>query len=103
MDRSFVGRKLQDREKFCRSEVTERGRSFASQKLQRKRERCDRGFLSGSTPVLVKGVRVIQGFDKNEFGKVILVGPGSRACHVLLHSIFLTGFWHQGVTAVQLE
>ena len=51
----------------------------------------------------LRGVRTIQGFDKNEFGKVILVGPGSRACHVLLHSIFLTGFWHQGVTAVQLE
>ena len=33
-------------------------------------------------------VWAIWGFDKNKFGKVILVGPGSRACHVLLHSVY---------------
>ena len=32
-------------------------------------------------------IRAIRGFDKNEIGKVILVGPGSRACHVLLNSV----------------
>ena len=36
----------------------------------------------------VKGVRAIRGFDKNEFGKVILMGPGSRACHVLLNIVY---------------
>ena len=32
-------------------------------------------------------IRAIRGFDKNEIGKVIFVGPGSRACHVLLNSV----------------
>jgi hypothetical protein len=32
-------------------------------------------------------IRAIRGFDKKEIGKVILVGPGSRACHVLLNSV----------------
>ena len=36
----------------------------------------------------LRGVRAIWGFEKNEFGKVILVGPGARACHVLLHSVY---------------
>ena len=36
----------------------------------------------------LRGVRTIQGFDKNEFGKVILVGPGSRVCHMLLNSVY---------------
>jgi hypothetical protein len=31
---------------------------------------------------LVKGVRVIWGFEKKKFGKVNLVGPGARVCHV---------------------
>ena len=36
----------------------------------------------------LRGVRAIWGFDKNEFGKVILVGPGLHICHVLLHSVY---------------
>ena len=42
-------------------------------------------FLS---QIWLRGVRAIQGFEKNEFGKVILVGLGARVCHVLLHSIY---------------
>ena len=36
---------------------------------------------------LGKGVRAIRGFDKKEISEGILVGPGSRACHVLHYSI----------------
>ena len=32
-------------------------------------------------------VRVIRGFGKKQFGKVNLVGPGARECHVWLHSV----------------
>ena len=35
----------------------------------------------------LKGIRVFWGFEKNKFGKVNLVGPGARACHVWLHSV----------------
>ena len=45
---------------------------------------------------LVKEVRAIRGFDKNEIGKVILVGPGSRACHVLLYSIYFNSILASG-------
>ena len=34
-----------------------------------------------------KGIRVFWGLDKNKIGKVILVGPRSHACHVLLNSV----------------
>ena len=34
------------------------------------------------------GVRVIRGSEKKYFGKVNLVGPGARACHMWLHSVY---------------
>jgi hypothetical protein len=45
-------------------------------------------FSVGQCRFWFRGVRAIQGFDKNKFGKVILVGPGSRVCHMLLHSVY---------------
>ena len=48
-------------------------------------------------------IRAIRGFDKNEIGKVILVGLGSRACHLLLNSVNFNSILVSGVTAVQLD
>ena len=45
-------------------------------------------FSVGQCRFWLREVRAIQGFNKNEFGKVILVGSGSRACHILLHSVY---------------
>ena len=36
----------------------------------------------------LRGLRAIRGFDKNQIGKGVLVGPGLRACHVLLYSVY---------------
>ncbi len=36
----------------------------------------------------LRGIRAIRGFDKNQIGKGVLVGPGLRACHVLLYSVY---------------
>ncbi len=33
-------------------------------------------------------IRVFRGLAKNKIGKVNLVGPGARACHVWLHSVY---------------
>jgi hypothetical protein len=52
---------------------------------------------------LVKGVRAIRGFDKNEFGKVILVGLGSRACHMLLHSVYFNWILASGGNGRAIE
>jgi hypothetical protein len=45
--------------------------------------------------ILVKG-RAIRGFDKNQIGKGVLVGLGSRACHVLLYSIYFNSILASG-------
>ncbi len=36
----------------------------------------------------LRRIRAFRGFDKNQIGKVVLVGPGSRACHMLLYSVY---------------
>jgi hypothetical protein len=47
----------------------------------RGRERGVIGVFSvGQRWFWLRGVRAIRGFDKNESGKVILVGLGSHAC-----------------------
>jgi hypothetical protein len=51
----------------------------------------------------LKGVRAIWGFDKNEFGKVILVGPRSCECHVLLHSVYFNWILASGDNGRAIE
>ena len=34
------------------------------------------------------GIRAFWGLDKNKIGKGVLVGLRSRACHVLLYSVY---------------
>ena len=50
-----------------------------------------------------KWMRAFSGFDKNQIGKGVLVGPGSRACHVLLYSVYFNSILVLGVTVVQLD
>jgi hypothetical protein len=42
------------------------------------------------------GIRVFWGLDKNQIGKGILVGPGSRAYHVLLYSVYFNSILVSG-------
>ena len=44
----------------------------------------------------LRGIRTFRGFDKNQISKVVLVGPGSRACHVLLYSIYFNSILASG-------
>ena len=43
-----------------------------------------------------KGIRTFRGLDKNQIGKGVLVGPGSRACHVLLYSVYFNSILASG-------
>jgi hypothetical protein len=42
------------------------------------------------------GIRVFWGLDKNQIGQDVLVGPGSRACHVLLYSVYFNSILASG-------
>ena len=46
------------------------------------------GVLVFLSQIWLRRVRAIWGFDKNEFGKVNLVGPGTHACHVWFNSVY---------------
>ncbi len=43
-----------------------------------------------------KGIRVLRGLDKNKIGKGVLVGPESRACHMLLYSVYFNSILASG-------
>ncbi len=43
-----------------------------------------------------KWMRAIWGFNKNQIGKGVLVGPGSRACHVLLYFVYFNSILASG-------
>ena len=48
-------------------------------------------------------IRAFRGLNKNQIGKNVLVGPGSRVCHVFLYSVYFNLILVSGVTAVQLD
>ncbi len=50
-----------------------------------------------------KGIRAFWGLDKNKICKGVLVGPGSRAYHVLLYSVYFNSILALGVMAIQLD
>jgi hypothetical protein len=37
-----------------------------------------------------------RGLSKNKIGKAVLVGPGSRACHVLFYSVYFNSILASG-------
>ena len=42
------------------------------------------------------GIRAFRGLEKNQISKVVLVGPGSRACHVIDDSIYFNSILATG-------
>ena len=44
----------------------------------------------------LRRIRAIRGFDKNQIGKGVLVGPGSCVCHVLLYSVYFNSILASG-------
>jgi hypothetical protein len=42
------------------------------------------------------GIRAFWGLDKNKISKGVLVGPRSRACHVLLYSVYFNSILASG-------
>ena len=42
------------------------------------------------------GIREIRGFDKTQIGKGVLVGSRSRACHMLLYSVYFNSILASG-------